>query len=213
MTVSELFDLITAEEYLHVGTREVSYRIRRVGRRTVHILYQWSHGVEDWLSNFDLAPCRARFAEASCLVHRGFYHAYCTVRERVLSALCDRAISRIIIGGYSHGAALAALTAADIDALCRKRQIETVAVGFGSPRVLWDGAARERLFSRVAVLRCGQDIVTHLPPVLLGYRHAGRVRVLPEPKRHTPWDAHREESYRAALVASPLGTASVFSLI
>ena len=213
MTVSELFDLITAEKYLHVGAREVSYRIRRVGRRTVHILYEWSRGVEDWLSNFDLAPCRTRFAEASCLVHRGFYHAYCTVRERVLSALCDRAISRIAIGGYSHGAALAALTAADIDALCRERQIEAVAVGFGSPRVLWGGAADARLFSRVAVLRCGWDVVTHLPPAPLGYRHAGRVVTLPEPKRHTPWDAHREASYRAALALSPVGAASVFSLI
>lgn len=212
MTVSELFDLITAEQYLHVGAREVSYRIRRVGRRTVHILYQWSCGVEDWLTNFDLCPCRARFGEASCLVHRGFYHAYCTVRERILSALCDRAISRIIIGGYSHGAALAALTAADTDGLCRDRRIESVAVGFGSPRVLW-GVGGASLFSRVAVLRCGTDIVTHLPPSPLGYRHAGHLTVLSEPKRHTPWDAHREESYRATLLASPVGAASVFSLI
>lgn len=210
MTLCELFCAVCEERYFHLHPSEVSYRIRRVGRRTVHILFEWSHGMEDWLGNLDFCPVRTVLSGERLLVHRGFLRAYLAVRERLHCALSDGAIGRLIVGGYSHGAALCALTVADTHALCQARGIEVAGVGFGAPRVLW-GFGKPTVLRRFLAVRCGHDLVTHLPPRALGFSHGSTLLSLPAPHRMTPWDAHREASYRTALAASGDGSRGVFS--
>ena len=109
-------------------------------------------------------------------VHRGFHRCYASVRPAIQEFLETHAgpQSLIRVTGHSLGGALAFLAAIDIATgglPCRALDVFT----FASPLV---GAARwARHFSaqRLAAWRIANrsDLVTKVPPGLLGYRHVG----------------------------------------
>ena len=209
MTVAELYGSILSARYFDLGREEASYRIQRIGR-TMHVLFEWSDGVIDWRHNLTWLPIRVSLGGVPLHVHRGLYATYHALRERVMSSLSDARIGRVLIGGYSHGAALAALAFAELTDRRRTGQL-VVGYGFGAPRVLW-GTSAPMLFDGFFTVRCGTDAVTHLPPQLLGYRHVGELISLPTPDGRGPFACHAPDAYTEALAHHPFGERAVFSL-
>jgi pimeloyl-ACP methyl ester carboxylesterase len=98
-------------------------------------------------------------------VHRGFANAFQAIQKDVDDWITCHAGWRIIITGHSLGAAMATLLAS--------RHPSAELVTFGSPRV--GNAAFARLFAARAPRRYVDfcDLVTRVPPALVGFRHAG----------------------------------------
>jgi len=68
--------------------------------------------------------------------------------------------------------------------------------GFGCPRVIWGRVPRERArWRNFYVIRNYDDIVTHLPPRALGFRHVGKLITVGYAGRYSRVDAHRAENY------------------
>ena len=89
---------------------------------------------------------------------------------------------KVVIVGYSHGGALAAL--------CHEyvwynrvdlREGGVVGISFDGPRVyggLWVPKALKQRWEHFYVFRNHDDIVTHLPPVIFFFRHVGnKIRI------------------------------------
>ncbi len=55
-------------------------------------------------------------------------------------------------------------------------------------------ALQER-WERFTVVRNLDDLVTHLPPGLLGYRHVGRLLEIGKRGQYSPVEAHLSENY------------------
>ena len=108
-------------------------------------------------------------------VHSGFLEKYQSVRDDLLQIAAQSEASRIVTVGHSAGGALALLAFIDLLDVEPDRTLYTV--GFGAPRVLNRAGARflERSGLEDRILRVvnGADLVTRLPPAILGYRHAG----------------------------------------
>ena len=202
MTAAELFDEVLAAQYFHFGAEHGSCRLRRTADELL-LLFEWSRGLTDWKNNLDLCPVHRELGGVTLSVHRGFFRAYESVRDRVLCALTSVGIRRLTVGGYSHGAALAALAHADTLPRRRAGTLAVRSVGYGAPRPLF-GRCDPEVFAGFTSVICGADLVGHLPPCALGYRHAGDRIHLPT-VTGSPIDDHRETSYRTALARSPFG--------
>ena len=72
--------------------------------------------------------------------------------------------------------------------------------GFGCPRVIYGHAPQERLrWRNFYVIRNIDDVITHLPPSFLGFRHVGNMVEIGRAKKYSPIDAHRAENYMIEL--------------
>ena len=89
--------------------------------------------------------------------------------------------ARIVVVGYSHGGALAALCHECVWYNREDLREGDALLGFGfeAPRIYagWrmPKALKER-WKNFTVYRNKNDIVTHLPPVLFGFRHVGKMK-------------------------------------
>mgnify|MGYP003301957927 CR=1 FL=1 len=68
--------------------------------------------------------------------------------------------------------------------------------GFGCPRVIFGRKSEEhkRIWKNFTVIRNIDDIVTHLPPSLLGFFHVGQMIEIGRHGKYTRIDAHRPEN-------------------
>lgn len=210
MTLTGLFDTILHTEYIQLSEETASYRYRRRGGR-LELYFEWSNGPTDWYNNLDFPALPYREMEDRWYAHRGFLRVW-KVLEEVLSApILSPDVQKILIGGYSHGAAIALLC----HEYARFHRPELAGAiqsyGFGCPRVLW-GPVRPRVAARFAgfhVVRNGRDIVTHVPPALFGFRHVGDLWEIGQGDAVSAIDAHRPEAYLSALARSPFGDTAV----
>lgn len=163
----------------------------------LYIYFQGSDGETDWKNNlnFPAKPYR-RMGKTVWLAHRGFLDVWKSVEPHLAEEIMDTSIKGIVIVGYSHGAALAVLCHEYVW-YHRPDLRETLeGYGFGCPRVLWgimtnDVKARWEGFT---VIRNLDDLVTHLPPAVLGYRHVGTLLEIGEKGKYSSIDAHRAEN-------------------
>lgn len=145
---------------------------------TLKIFFEWSDGLEDWISNFKFLaipwkPYKGMKRLWFC--HRGFLRVWKAIEAYIAEYINDPNIKKIEIVGYSHGAAIALLCYEYC--VFNRPDIEIEGVGFGCPRVFWGfvpKAVKER-FNNFKVVWNGKDIVCHVPPVLFGFRHIGTV--------------------------------------
>ena len=157
---------------------------------TLKIFFEWSDGATDWKSNFNFPAKPYRNMKNKWYAHRGFLKVWKSIEPYVEDKIFDLTVSKIDIVGYSHGAAVALLCYEYVKYY--RPDVEVSGVGFGCPRVVW-GFARKNVkkrFEGFVVVRNGRDIVTHVPPVLFGFRHVGEVLKIGESvgqiKDHTP---------------------------
>ena len=172
---------------------------------TVYLLFQWSKGFWDWVHNF-LFPAKP-YKRMTCIwfCHRGFLKVWKAMRDvieqKVREILFQNPeVKKIVCVGYSHGGALALLATEDMEYLYGDR-VTVEGYGFGAPRVLWGyvpKAVKNRL-QAFQVIRNIPDIVTHLPPVLLGFRHVASPLRIGEKRKYSPIKAHYDTAYIAEL--------------
>ena len=200
MKRSSLFSRLLHIPYTHLEGG-ASYALERVSR-TLYIYFEGSNGDLDWKNNLDfpVKPYK-RMGNTVWHAHRGFLRVWKSVRDVIAPYLLDPAIDRAVTVGYSHGGALAAFCHEHLW-FCRPDLRERIeGYGFGAPRVYFGCMPREVAlrWARFEVVRNTDDIVTHLPPTWILYRHVGQLLVIGEKGRYGKIDAHRAENILASL--------------
>ena len=193
MKISELFERCLSARYRQVGA-SADFAIEREGE-TLYLFFQKSVGTADWENNLDFpAKPYARMEDAVWYAHRGFLRVWKSAEDFLAPAIVDKSIRRMLPVGYSHGAALAVLCHEYIrfhrpDAVVR-------GYGFGCPRVVWGPLPKEvkARWKGFTVVRNIDDVVTHLPPAALGYRHVGKLLEIGKKGTYSDLDAHRAEN-------------------
>jgi len=179
-----------------------SYFVERQGTK-LHIYFEWSNGFRDWFHNLNFFATPYRKMDSKWFVHRGFLKRWKEIEPHLKNQICDLDVTEIEITGYSHGAALALLCYE----YCQYNRVDLKydihGYGYGCPRVLW-GVIPKEVKARLegfVVIRNDSDIVTHVPPKVLGFRHVGRVVLVGEGKKYNAFVAHDEDNYLKELKA------------
>lgn len=197
MKLSTLFDRCLSAPYIHVG-EGADYYTERIGS-TLYIYLESSNGEEDWKNNLDF-PTRAycRGKECPFRAHRGFLRVWEALIPVLAPLIADESVRKVVTVGFSHGAALAVLCHEYVWYRRADLRASQEGYGFGCPRVLWGACPVER-WERFTVIRNLDDLVTHLPPAILGFRHVGKMIEIGTRGRYSRTDAHRPENIAAEL--------------
>lgn len=156
-----------------------SYMLERKDNKLT-IYFEGSNGHVDWKNNFDFPAKPYRDMKNMWFCHRGFLKVWKSIEKCICGDIMDLSIEEIEIVGYSHGGAIAQLCYEYVR--FNRPDVKASGYGFGAPRVFWGFArkdVRER-FKGFIVVRNGKDIVTHVPPVLFGFRHICEVKEIGE---------------------------------
>ena len=202
MTLSTLFTRCVRRDYITTPTR-ADYAFDLVSENLT-IYLQDSDGAVDWLRNLNFpAAAYRRNGKTAWYAHRGFLKAWNSLIPYVQPQIDDPSVKKITVVGYSHGAALAVFCHEYVWYRRPDLRETLTGYGFGCPRVLW-GCVSEDVAERwehFTVIRNLPDIVTHVPPKLLGYRHVGTMMEIGEAGKYSAVDAHRAQNIRRELWA------------
>ncbi len=200
MKLSTLFYNLTHIAYIH-AENDLDYATRVVGD-ALYIYFQDSSGAIDWKNNLDF-PAKIH---GSFFAHRGFLGVWESAKDLLKEQILDNEWSKIVISGYSHGAALAVLCHEYVWRVRPDLKDKIEGYGFGCPRVLWGLKTKEheKIWTNFTVIKNIDDLITHLPPSALGYFHVGNMIEIGARGRYSMIDAHRPESYRRELIKSGL---------
>jgi hypothetical protein len=141
-------------------------------------------------------------------VHGGFLAVWKDMQnaiEEIVAEILKKhpEIKKIVIIGYSHGASIAVLATEDMEYL-HGESYEVSGYGFGTPRVLW-GIVPEEVKYRLrnfTSIRNIPDIVTHVPPMIFGFRNAGTLIKVGRKGKYSPFKAHYASAYITELNAT-----------
>ncbi len=164
---------------------DTQWRITEKGD-TLYIDFQAARSRRDWLMAFKF--WKRKFC--GMRAHAGFLEKFQSIEKYLLESILETACTKYIFRGYSKGGAIATLSY--IRFMDKEGAVQ--AICFGNPRVV-----NENMFTRNLMrIKLSGDIVTNLPPWLLGYRHAG------EAQRIGPWRIplpkwHADHRYEEAL--------------
>ena len=199
MDLLHLYRQVLQAEYIQIRKETASYAYRRHGD-ALYIFFEWSNGATDWKNNLDFPAKPYRDMPDRWYAHRGFLRVWKEIENYLAPLIGDGQIKKIIIAGYSHGAALALLC----HEYCKFNRPDIKnsvnGYGFGCPRVVFGflrKSTKER-FSGFFVIRNKKDLITHLPPAFLLYRHVGTLITVGDGDLNCI-DAHRPESYLKSL--------------
>lgn len=179
-TLVNLYERCLYAKYQHVEN-DGDFAFQREGD-TLYFLLQWSHGGADWRNNFDFPAKPYKDMEKKWMCHRGFLRVWKSIKPYIKQTIADPSVKKIIVVGYSHGGALAALAHEYVwfnRPDLRDENLESY--GFGAPRVFFgwhiDKELKER-WKHFHPIRNRNDLVTHVPPVLFGFRHVNKVTTI-----------------------------------
>ncbi len=162
----------------------------------LYIYLECSDGVMDWKNNLDFVAVPYKDMSEGWQAHGGFVRVWRSVKDYVEREILDKKYKKITIVGYSHGAALAVLC--HEFAYFHRPDIRgnIYGYGFGCPRVIWGKVKREiaERWRNFTVVRNVDDMVTHLPPKILGFTHVGRMLKIGGAGKYSRTDAHRPEN-------------------
>lgn len=203
MKLHELFACCIAVSYSEVGSSS-NYAARRVGH-TLYLFFEDSDGEIDWKRNLNF-PAKAykRTGDSTWFAHRGFLRVWKEIEPSLVNEITDKTVEKIVIAGYSHGAAVAVLCHEYVWYHRPDLRNAIEGYGFGCPRVFWGMKTPnlKRRWARFTVIRNVDDLVTHLPPVFLGYSHVGALLEIGEKGKYSAIDAHRAENIQKELLLS-----------
>lgn len=196
MGLYELMLACVKMKYEQVGEGVSNFATRRVGE-TLYVFFEGSDGEADWGVNLDFpASAYKRGGRTVWYAHRGFLEAWKATAPYLSDDIMEKSIKKVVVAGYSHGAAIALLCHEFVWYNRPDLRDVTEGYGFACPRVYW-GAKNSpitRRWARFTVIRNAGDIVTHLPPAILGYSHVGKMLEMGARGRYSPMDAHRAEN-------------------
>ncbi len=170
---------------------------------TLVIFFESSHGREDWNNNLNFRIRPYDDMNPTWYCHAGFLKVFKSVLPYLEPFIVDPDVHRAVIVGYSHGGALTVLCHEAVWFRRPDLRRRLISFAYGAPRVLFGNVPREvrDRFRELYLIQNADDIVTRVPPAVLGFRHVGNIIGIGERGLHTPIDAHRPESYLAALSA------------
>lgn len=152
------------------------YALEREGN-ILYLCFKWSDGKQDWKNNFDFPVKPYKDMGIKWYCHRGFLRVWKAIEPYVSGAVHDEKVKRIVVIGYSHGAAIATLAHEYVWYEREDLRETLVGYGFGCPRCYW-GRMRAELKERwknFYPIRNVNDIVTFMPPSVFGFRHVNQV--------------------------------------
>ena len=191
----ELFSECLTIPYRRTGV-SANYALRRDGE-TLYIFFEKSAGKNDWLRNLDFpAKPYKRMGRTLWLAHRGFLKTWKELEGHIAPAVKDHTVKKVIVTGYSHGAAMAVFCHEYVWFHRPELRESLEGYGFGCPRVFWGipcGNCTKR-WERFTVIRNLNDIVTHVPPAFLGYSHVGTVLEIGKRGVYSGVEAHFEQN-------------------
>lgn len=182
MTFETLFRNCAYGKYEECGDH-VNYLFKADGR-TLYIYFQGSRGDVDWRRNFSFWKKPYKDMKKVYRVHAGFAKAWKEVADIVIAKITEKAADgtykwdKIITVGYSHGGALAAFCQECVWYHREDIRDNCWGIGFEAPRIFAGFLFRKELRARwknFRVIRNQQDIVTHVPPFLFGFKHVGEI--------------------------------------
>jgi predicted lipase len=153
----------------------VKYFLRKKND-VLNITFRGTDEPREWHSNLTFSKKMIPYdnTESKIRVHTGFLNSYKSekVRENILKSVTPE-INYIKISGHSRGAALAVLCAVDIQYNFPDKDIEVFL--FGCPRVgnKYFSLSYNKRVDKTVRVENGNDIVTKVPFVIMGYRHVG----------------------------------------
>lgn len=200
MKLSTLFERCVNKAYTQVEN-EADYALERIGS-TLYIFFECSDGATDWKNNFDFpAKPYKRMGTTIWFAHRGFLKVWKTIEDYIADSIKDESVKKIVIVGYSHGAAIAALCHEYVWYNRPDLRDTLEGYGFGCPRVFWGFRTKKlrQRWERFKVIRNINDIVTHVPPAIFGFSHIGKMIEIGERGKYNMIDAHRPENILAEL--------------
>lgn len=154
------------------------------------VAFRGTASLKDWEFNIQTLPIAGPAGE----VHRGFLDAYRPVAADVLGHLrAVRTNQPVWIAGHSLGGAIARICACDLH-LVQGIPVQGIYT-FGQPRVgnhKFLEASGSALASRTFRYVNHDDIVPHVPPFLLGYRHELN-RIYIDGQRQLNFEVDQEE--------------------
>lgn len=199
-TMLQLFKQILGAPYIQLEENAASYYVQRDGE-TLYLLFEASNGATDWKNNFDFPAKPYKEMKTLWFVHRGFLRVWKTIEPHVAESVADPSVKKIVVGGYSHGAAIAVLCH-EYCVFHRPDIADKIeGYGFGCPRVIW-GPLKKNMkarFENFTVIRNDTDIVTHLPPCLFFFRHVGQILHVGKGKKYGIFGSHYPDKYIAEL--------------
>lgn len=175
----------------------------RIEDGTLYLFFEPSNGREDWNNNLNFRVRPYDDMKPAWYCHAGFLRVFKSVLPYLEPFIEDRSVRRVVIVGYSHGGALAILCHEAVVFRRPDLRGRVKAFAYGAPRVLFfpiPKAVKNR-FRELYLIQNKGDLVTHLPPAALGFRHVGNVISIGQDGAYSPIDAHRPESYLAELAA------------
>lgn len=202
----QLFERCLGAKYIH-AKEDGDYAVEVKGH-TLYLLFECSNGGRDWKNNLDFPAAPYRHMGERWYCHRGFLRVWRNIKDDVESEVAAAilrhpSVRELICVGYSHGAALAVLATEDM--VYRFGERHVAGYGFGCPRVVWGILPKTvaKRFRHFTVVRNIPDLVTHVPPVLFGFRHVGSVLRIGKGNGYTPVGAHYPTAYTRSLEEIP----------
>lgn len=170
-----------------------SFSLRRSGSE-LYIFFEKSNGEEDWINNLSYHAESYGEMDEAWYCHEGFLRVWKGIKPYLSDAVKSTDVEKFTVTGYSHGAAIALLCHEYI--WFHRPDVKLEGYGFGCPRVVWGYPPREdERWQNFTVVRNIDDVVTHLPPRITGYRHVGRLLEIGGFGRYSGIEAHRAENY------------------
>ncbi len=195
MKLSELFETCLKIPYEKVGV-SANYALKRDGE-TLYLFFQGSDGKNDWKNNLDF-PAKAykRMEKTVWFAHRGFLKVWKEIEPFLEKDIKDPHFQKIVVTGYSHGGAVASLCFEYVWFHRPDLRGKTEGYGFGAPRVFWGLKGKEvrKRWQGFFVVRNIDDLVTHLPPAVLGFSHVGELMKIGARGKYTRIEAHYAEN-------------------
>jgi len=140
------------------------------------ISFRGSASIRNWIQDLQIYSDHTPFGGGSGNVATGFYNVYMALQSAVLTQLRSLAQSlspnySIYVTGHSLGAAVAALCATDL--MVNQGYDSVQAMTYGEPRVGDSTFASfmTQQVGQITRITHGDDIVVHLPPAALGFKH------------------------------------------
>jgi predicted lipase len=208
MTTKNCYDLIEAEasqsslegytNFNYFEDKDMDIELMTCKKsKTLYIVFRGSDSNANWFYNFLFFPKRIKPYEnksTKITVHYGFYLSYTTKAREFIHKIAVKE-KNIVVLGYSLGGAMAMLCAVDLQ-YNFKCNVECYT--FGSPRVgnKYFMESYNKRVPSTCNFKNGNDIVTHLPPLLFGFKTTGKLIQLGEKKFFPSGKDHQLEKYK-----------------
>ena len=182
MKISELFWITHTTPYTTVGDG-VDYAFKEKDD-VLYILFQGSSQKVDWIQNFNFPRKPYSDMEVSYKVHRGFLKCWKQVEDIIIEKIKtvdsngSYKYNKIIVSGYSHGGALAQFCHECVWYHRPDIRNNCWSYGFEAPRIYAGYKVKKELrerWSHFVLVRNHKDVVTHVPPKILGFCDLGTV--------------------------------------